>query len=191
MTHTHTGRPGFSGFMPIQGELENAGYFDGGPSPGGPAPRRQTPLPPPLESEQELEGRSGVNSYRAGLWFYLSLSRPGVRILHWPGGLGMFRPRWRVLLLGDSVATEGADSSAEEFWSAHAEWEALGRPRMVDFAVTFEPVTEEPSLPSDARCSVRAGRYYQGPYWIDRSWLSRTRRTGRERRDGRHHVTIM
>ncbi len=137
---------GFSGFMPIQGELYDPAYA---PARWAGHERRDLPA---------LGGLTDPNA-RLGFWFHLGIRDPRTAYLDWtpdgdhPYGLAAGEAG-RVLVGADSVLLAGDEALLADLRRHHAEWESLGRPQISDYDV----LVGLPDRPSDLAIQGRLQR---------------------------------
>jgi len=124
---------GFSGFMPIQGELHDPTYV--APRWADHEPTEHPPLPGTDDPARLF-----------GFWFHLGIRDPRTAYFEWkptaPHSFGLAAgDRGRVLVGRQSVILAGEDQLLEDLKGVHAEWDALGRRSATAYEVLigFEP----------------------------------------------------
>jgi protein-L-isoaspartate(D-aspartate) O-methyltransferase len=155
---------GMSGFMAIQGELEDETYW-GVPFPATETPLVQEPGWPELY-RPEARRQPYWHGDAWGFWFYLGLRDRRARLVNWMPSFGLADAQtghW-VNLDGEHLTLAGEPALLQSLKAYYDEWRRLGSPGIKDYAITFIPTghTDEHAGVED-RLAIE-GRYYTRIY---------------------------
>lgn len=162
---------GWSGFMPIQGELADPVLWWSGAEPhplelGNRPPDRSMPLFPALERAQLSEAACEVGEW-AWYDFHYFLSLCDRRTFLGANAMGLVDPPRSNLV---AITAEGIKlwGDAELFYDlkrVYARWEEMGRPKLTDWRVDFFPKTSAPPIPNE-----REGEIWVLDRSVSRQW---------------------